>query len=176
MRSTFGSLIVRHIYFFSQLTLQGDNSFTVSFNYLRAESNSGKIGFDKVSPEVYPKMNRELLKSICLSQPEATEEYPFGPSVTVYKVCNKIFAMVNVQGDLGFNVKCDPEIAETLRSSYSSVTAWNFQKKHWNYIIVNESIPDELITAWVEDSFDLVVDKLPKFKKLAIQARVSEIT
>lgn len=83
--------------------------------------------------------------------------------------------MVNVHGDLGFNVKCDPEIAETLRSSYKSVSAWNFQKKHWNYVLVDQSISDELITGWVEDSFDLVVDKLPKFKKEAIQAQVSEI-
>lgn len=156
-------------------TSKDTTALRFSFNDLRAESNGGKIAPSKVSPEVYLKMNRELLKSICLSQPEATEEYPFGPSVTVYKVCNKIFAMVNVQGDLGFNVKCDPEIAETLRSSYKSVTAWNFQKKHWNYIMVDESISDELITTWIEDSFDLVVDKLPKFKKLAIQARVSEI-
>ena len=88
-------------------------------------------------------MNRELLKSICISQPEATEEYPFGPSVTVYKVCNKIFAMVNVEGDLGFNVKCDPEIAETLRSSYKSVSAWNFQKKHWNCLLYTSDAADE---------------------------------
>jgi predicted DNA-binding protein (MmcQ/YjbR family) len=118
-------------------------------------------------------MDREQLYEICLSQPETAQEYPFGPDLAVFKVAGKVFVIATDHGTLAINVKCDPDVALSLRSTYGSVTAMSVWPKHWNYIKVDAGeVPDNELSNWIEDSFDLVVDKLPKATKLRIQGQV----
>ena len=118
-------------------------------------------------------MDRKQCYEFCLNQPETTHEYPFGPDLAVFKVAGKVFAIVTDDGELCFNVKCDPDVALALRGTYASVAAMSVWPKHWNYVKAHTGeISDEELFNWIEVSFDLVVDKLPKTDKLRIQAQV----
>jgi predicted DNA-binding protein (MmcQ/YjbR family) len=103
-------------------------------------------------------MNIETLREYCLNKSGAEETLPFGPDVLVYKVNGKAFLLLPLDADeLRFNVKCNPELALELREQYASVLpGYHMNKKHWNTIIVDGSIPSKLIKEWVDHSYDLV--------------------
>jgi predicted DNA-binding protein (MmcQ/YjbR family) len=68
--------------------------------------------------------------------------------------------MVNLDGDLSINLKCDPALALELRERYSSVTgAYHMNKKHWNSIYIDGSVPDKEIIKWIDHSYNLVIEK-----------------
>ncbi len=100
----------------------------------------------------------------CLSLPGAEETTPFGPEALVYKVCGKMFA-VTVPEDFPprINLKCDPERAIELRDKYESIQpGWHMNKKHWNTVTLNRTLPPKLIRELVEHSYQLVVNSLSK--------------
>ncbi|KQS26717.1 MmcQ/YjbR family DNA-binding protein [Dyadobacter sp. Leaf189] len=109
-------------------------------------------------------MNLETLREYCLEQPGVTEELPFGPDTLVFKVKGKVFLLTSLDSpQFGFNVKCDPEKAIELREKYPDVLpGYHMNKKHWNTVNVNGSIPGDLLFEWVKESYDLVVKSLPK--------------
>jgi len=103
-------------------------------------------------------MNFESLCKYFLDKPGAYEDFPFGPSAMVFKVRNKMFALIAVkETPLRINLKCDPELALHLRAAYSAVQpGYHMNKKHWNTITIDGSIPDEEIITMINDSYDLV--------------------
>ena len=107
-------------------------------------------------------MNSEELRAACLALAGAVEERPFGDQdVVTYKVGGKIFAITRFQGTV--SVKCDPDLAETLRVSYPDIQpGYHLNKRHWNTITLDGSLSDQLVRDLVEDSYDLVVSALPK--------------
>ena len=118
-------------------------------------------------------MTRELLVEICLGQPDAIEDFPFGDHVSVFKVGGKMFALLPTSSDrLSLTLKCDPDRAESLRRQYPAVRSSNFHKRHWNRVLIDGSIPIDEAQEWIEDSYDLVVDKLPKGLRLRLQGQV----
>ena len=104
-------------------------------------------------------------------------EYPFGDGVRVYKVAGKMFALVPEGAEPpSISLKCDPLDAEMLRQRYAAVTAgYHLNKKHWNTVVADGEVPAEEIRSWIEDSFDLVVDGLPKATRLVIQGQVRSL-
>jgi predicted DNA-binding protein (MmcQ/YjbR family) len=104
------------------------------------------------------------LRSWCLSQPGATEEFPFGEQPSVFKVAGKMFAIGNLQArPLQVSLKCEPELAETLRATYPAVRpGYHLNKRHWNTITLDGSLPDPMVLDMLEDSYDLVVAGLPR--------------
>ncbi len=122
-------------------------------------------------------MTRELLAEICLGQPDAIEDFPFGDHVSVFKVGGKMFALLPTSSDrLSLTLKCDPDRAESLRRQYPAVRSSNFHKRHWNRVLIDGSIPIDEAQEWIEDSYDLVVDKLPKGLRLRLQGQVRGLT
>lgn len=109
-------------------------------------------------------MNIEELRDYCLQLKGVTEEFPFGPETMVYKVKGKVFLLTSLDSErLSFNVKCDPEIALELREHYSAVVpGYHMNKKHWNTVNANGSVQDKLLYQWILDSYQLVVQALPK--------------
>ncbi len=109
-------------------------------------------------------MDFETLRKYLLAKPGATEEFPFGPSAMVFKVRGKMFALIAVEKTpLRINLKCDPELALHLRAAYSAVQpGYHMNKKHWNTITIDGSLPDEEIVTMIDDSYDLVVKGLGK--------------
>jgi predicted DNA-binding protein (MmcQ/YjbR family) len=102
-------------------------------------------------------MDIESLREYCLSKKFVTESLPFGIDTLVFKVNGKIFALVNLDGDLSINLKCDPALAIDLREKYTSVTpGYHMNKKHWNTILLDGSIPDKDVLSWIDHSYDLV--------------------
>lgn len=94
-------------------------------------------------------MNFEEIRDYCMSKPEVTESFPFNDTALVFKVAGKMFALLDLSEDSrGLTLKCDPELALELREKYTAVTpAWHFNKKHWNTIFIDGSVPDKEIFA-----------------------------
>lgn len=115
-------------------------------------------------------MDLEKFRNYCLSLKGVSEEMPFGDSVLVYKVENKMFALTGIDVFESINLKCDPEEAIDLRERYPAVQpGYHMNKQHWNTILMDHSIADELILAWTKNSYDLVVAKLPKKTRILYQ-------
>ena len=96
--------------------------------------------------------------------PGATEDFPFGQEVSVFKVAGKMFALSTLdRTPLEVSVKCEPELAVGLRDSYRAIRpGYHLNKRHWNTITVDGSLPDQLVRDLIEDSYALVVSALPK--------------
>ena len=108
-------------------------------------------------------MNIEEFRAYCLLKKGVTESFPFDDTTLVMKVLNKMFALANLDGDLSINLKCAPEKALELREQYPAVLpGYHMNKKHWNTVMIDDSIPDALIKEWIDDSYNLVLSKLPK--------------
>ena len=108
-------------------------------------------------------MNIEEFRDFCLSLPKVTESFPFDEKTLVFKVGNKMFALADVDNFSGINVKCDPEKAIDLREKYQAVQpGYHMSKIHWNTLVIDGSLSDRQITEWIKDSYDLIVNSLPK--------------
>jgi len=109
-------------------------------------------------------MDAAELRACCLQHPGASEERPFGPETSVFKVAGKMFALSALdRAPLEVSVKCEPELAAALRRSYPAVRpGYHLNKRHWNTLSLDGSLPDRLARDMIEDSYDLVVSALPK--------------
>jgi predicted DNA-binding protein (MmcQ/YjbR family) len=108
-------------------------------------------------------MNIEAYRIYCLNKKGVTEEFPFDETTLVFKVMGKMFALTDLESEFSINLKCDPEKAIELREKYSAVKpGYHMSKKHWNTVTVDGSVTDDLIYDWIDDSYDLVIKKLPK--------------
>lgn len=109
-------------------------------------------------------MDVETLREYCISKKAVTEGFPFGETVLVFKVMEKIFLLLSLDASpLQFNAKANPEKAIELREEYNAVQpGYHMNKKHWNTIIIDGSIPTKIIKEMIDDSYDLVVQSLPK--------------
>lgn len=108
-------------------------------------------------------MNVEEFRTYCLSKKGTSESLPFGGSILVFKVANKIFALTDLELFESINLKCDPEKAQELRNTYSSVLpGFHMNKKHWNTILINLEVNDYLVRQWIDESYLLVRGSLPK--------------
>jgi predicted DNA-binding protein (MmcQ/YjbR family) len=99
------------------------------------------------------------LRKSCLARPAATEEFPFGPRVSVFKVGGKMFALSDLRSrPLQVSLKCEPDLAAQLRATYASVApGYHLNKRHWNTLTLDGSLPDATVSDLIEDSYDLVV-------------------
>ena len=111
------------------------------------------------------------LIALCLSLPDVEESTPFGPDVLVYKTHGKIFALTQPDSfPVTVNLKCDPARAETLRETYPGkiVPGYHMNKRHWNTVKLDGSLPPALIPELVRHSYLLVA---PKAKRPKSQPR-----
>jgi predicted DNA-binding protein (MmcQ/YjbR family) len=111
------------------------------------------------------------LRRTCLAMPGADEQFPFGPENSVFKVAGKIFAISTLgrSRPLRISLKCEPGLAEQLRVSHPAITpGYHLNKRHWNTIVLDGSLPDAIVRDMIEDSYDLVVAALPKARQRAL--------
>jgi predicted DNA-binding protein (MmcQ/YjbR family) len=105
-------------------------------------------------------MDIVTLRDYCISKKGAEESFPFGEETLVFKVAGKIFALVNLESELSINLKCDPAFALELRERYSSVIpGYHMNKKHWNTINLDGTVPDREVFSWIDHSYDLITGK-----------------
>lgn len=109
-------------------------------------------------------MTPAALRKACLALPGAVEDFPFGPETSVFKVGGKVFALSGLGAKpLRVSVKCDPGLAEQLRTSYPAIIpGYHLNKRHWNTIVLDGSLPDPMVRDMIEDSYDLIVAALPR--------------
>lgn len=115
-------------------------------------------------------MNLNTLRAILLQKPAATEELPFGPEVLVFKVKGKMFALVPWEDPApSISLKCDPGEALFLRDIYPAVQpGYHLNKRHWNTITLDGSVPEPELLRLIDDSYRLVVQGLPKGEREAL--------
>src|ERR1700744_1504032 len=109
-------------------------------------------------------MDIEVIREYCLAKPEVGETFPFGEATLVFKVKGKIFLLTGLDNpELQFNVKCDPEQAIEWREQYAAVQpGYHMNKKFWNTVTADGSIPARVLRQMIDDSYRLVVGSLPK--------------
>lgn len=107
------------------------------------------------------------------SKPEALEDYPFDPEVLVFKVQDKMFALFTEKDGIArVNLKCDPIHAQELRSIFDCVVAgYHMNKKHWNTVILDGSLPEGELLRMIDHSYALVVKGLTKAKRSYLELR-----
>ena len=112
-------------------------------------------------------MNIELIREYCLSKKGVSEEFPFDEDTLVFKVMGKIFLLASLEKiPLQVNLKCNPEEAGELRERYDAVIpGYHMNKKHWNTVVIENSIPPREIFSWIDNSYNLVVNGLKKSEK-----------
>lgn len=113
-------------------------------------------------------MNVEDLRIYCISKPGVTESFPFDETTLVFKVMNKMFAIVGLDREpLFVNLKCEPEYAIELRETYDGmiIPGWHMNKHHWNSVFLESEISLDLYKSLIDLSYDLIVKSLPKKKR-----------
>ena len=106
-------------------------------------------------------LTHKELEDYILSMPNARLDYPFGEEAAVYKVGDKMFAIIAQKSDpVRVSLKCDPQLAVTLREKYETVLpGYHLNKKHWNTVICSGQLSDDEVFDLVRHSYQLVADK-----------------
>ena len=114
-------------------------------------------------------MDIEKLREYCLAKPFTTESFCFDETTLVFKVMNKMFAIIGLGSEDPFvHLKCDPDKAIELREQYEEIRpGWHMNKQHWNSVYIEHSLSDQMIQKLIDESYDLIVQSLPK--KLRLQ-------
>lgn len=120
-------------------------------------------------------MTRKRLSAHLESLPGALRDQPFGPSVDVFKIAGRMFAILGRRNDrLAVSLKCDPFLGEVLRAEHDCITpGYHLNKRHWITIEVDGSLGDDELLGLVRHSYERVKAKLPKAERARIDDRNS---
>ena len=115
-------------------------------------------------------MDIETLREYCLAKRAVSEGFPFGETTLVFKVKGKMFLLVNLEDPvLQFNVKCDPEQAIEWREKFPAVRpGYHMNKRLWNTVTMDGSIPVRFLRQMIDDSYRLVVRSLSKKDQIGL--------
>ena len=121
-------------------------------------------------------MNLETFYEYCLSKKAVTEHFPFDEDTLVFKVGGKMFALSSLKQwekhEPSVNLKCDPERALELRANYDAINeGYHMSKIHWNTVAINQDVPDAMLKALIDHSYDLIFKSLTK----KIQAEIAAL-
>jgi|TARA_B110000495_G_scaffold43695_1_gene35864 predicted DNA-binding protein (MmcQ/YjbR family) len=118
-------------------------------------------------------MNADQARNYFLSCPEAIEDFPFGNEVHVFKIRKKMFGFLAYrEGFARVNLKCDPDEAIMLRRRFESVIpGYHMNKTHWNTLVLDGTVPNDEIEGMIDNSYDLVVDKLSIKEKQSLNLK-----
>lgn len=120
-------------------------------------------------------MDKQTLRDFCNGLKGAEETFPFDATTLVFKVMGKMFALIPLARSEelppSISLKCDPTLAQMLRQTYASVQpGYHMNKKHWNTVICDDTIPPDEVFGWIEDSYALVVKGLTKKARAELAA------
>jgi predicted DNA-binding protein (MmcQ/YjbR family) len=103
-------------------------------------------------------MDHKTVEDYILSMPNARLDYPFGEGVAVYKVGDKMFALISEGKDpVRLSLKCDPALSAVLREKYDEVMpGYHLSKKHWNTMVLTGQLPWEEVQGLIRHSYNLV--------------------
>lgn len=113
-------------------------------------------------------MNIEEVHDFCMKLKGVNETMPFGPETVVYKVLNKIFALMPLDEEppIKINLKNTPQKNLELRINYDSIIpGYHMNKVHWNTVIVNGTLKKSFLEELITDSYNCVVNGMTKKEK-----------
>jgi predicted DNA-binding protein (MmcQ/YjbR family) len=115
---------------------------------------------------------RDRAIAACLAKPGSAEDYPFGDEVAVFKVADKMFALVPLGESPGsVSLKCDPDLAADLRQTYAAITpGYHLNKRHWNTVTLDGSVPEEELLELIDHSYQLVVARLSRAERAKLNS------
>ena len=115
---------------------------------------------------------RDRVIEKCGAKPGSSEDYPFGDGVVVFKVAGRMFALVPLGEPPGsVSLKCDPHLAAALRDRYAAVTpGYHLNKRHWNTVALDGSVPDEELAELIDHSYEQVVARLTRAQRNRLTA------
>ncbi|VDZ69281.1 Putative cytoplasmic protein (plasmid) [Klebsiella aerogenes] len=82
----------------------------------------------------------------------------------MFKVGGRIFMLtMTLRGRAIVNLKADPQKSLLNQQIYRSIEpGYHMNKKHWITVVPGEDISEDLLAELIDDSWNLVVDKLAK--------------
>lgn len=110
-------------------------------------------------------MNIEEFRDYCLAKKGVTESFPFDENTLVFKVMGKMFALSGLERiPAQANLKCDPDRSVELRARYDGliIPGYHMSKLHWNTVMLEAGLPEDLLRELIDQSYDLVVAGLTK--------------
>ncbi len=119
-------------------------------------------------------MNHQQLIEIGLNYEGTSLKYPFAPDLPVLFVKNRMFALLgNLHGVEMVNLKTSPDEAWVHRETYpgSVLPGYHMNKKHWNTVLLNHTVPDDVILEMLWESYQRVIAKLPKIERESLRLR-----
>jgi predicted DNA-binding protein (MmcQ/YjbR family) len=103
------------------------------------------------------------VRTHCIQKAGVTEGFPFDQNTLVFKVFGKMFALMDVDVFDSLNLKCDPERAIELRETFQGIQpGYHMSKKHWNTVLLNNDVSNQLLVELIDHSYELVYASLPK--------------
>lgn len=112
-------------------------------------------------------MEQAKIEKYLISLKGSKSSQPFGPDALVFKVMDKMFALVSQQSETPkVTLKCNPVDAVVLVSQFAAVVpGYHMNKKHWITVSLSDDLPDDMMVDLVNQSYELVVSQLTKAKK-----------
>ena len=109
----------------------------------------------------------EIAMGTAARLPAVTHEHPFGPEYEVFKAVGKVFLLATeAPGEAVVTLKCEPEHGTALQQRYAEVVpGYYLDKRHWLTIRAGGAVTRELVEELVRNSYELVVDGLPRTKR-----------
>ncbi len=110
-------------------------------------------------------MNIEEIRDYCLSKPASEETFPFDDVTLVFKVANKMFALLPLDeiDNPSINLKGTPEENIAYREQFEGINpGFHMNKKHWNTVQLDSDVDRNLIMKMIDNSYSLVVKNLSK--------------
>jgi predicted DNA-binding protein (MmcQ/YjbR family) len=117
-------------------------------------------------------MDIERYRNYCIAKKEVTESFPFPnlPSVLVFKVAGKMFTATDVTSFATISIRCNSDGIDEMRAKYPAVIKpAYFSDRHWSWVVMDNSVPDKKIFEWIDNSYQLAIDKLTKKAKLELK-------
>lgn len=110
-----------------------------------------------------PSNRLSRVMSSCAEMTGAEMTQPFGPCAAVFKVANRMFAVVGLDDERPrVTLKCDPDYATLLTQQFDDIApGYHINKRHWITVTLNPSMSSDLIDQLIGDSYDLIVASLP---------------
>jgi predicted DNA-binding protein (MmcQ/YjbR family) len=88
------------------------------------------------------------------------------PSVLIYKVMGKMFAILSIRGIENVILKCDPNLAHALRQQYAGVGhRSHLDRRYWISVNLEADVPINEIERLAEHSYGLVRSALTRKQK-----------
>ena len=108
-------------------------------------------------------MDHKTVEGYILSMPNARLDYPFGEDVAVYKVGDKMFALIREGKDpVQLSLKGDPLLSKVLREKYDEIMpGYHLNKKHWNTLVLAGQLGWDEVQDLIRHSYQLVTGDTP---------------